>query len=324
MIYPWQKKQWLQLQASKNRLPHALLFIGVRGTGKANFAECFMRQQLCQQTKSLMDADCDCHSCRLVLGRAHPNVLWIEPEKTDGAIKIDQIRHAAEFIQQTSLQGEYRFVVINPASNMNINAANALLKTLEEPASGAITILICEQASHLPATVLSRCQHIHFPVPEASMAREWFVKKNPQLENPELVLRLANGAPLAALQLVQADILVARLNLLQILYGLSQKKLDPLTSAQNIQDLDTIYLLDFILSVVMDLMRYHLQGEVNDFVSQDFIPQLTELKQRTSLQKVMQYLDYLLRLRGQQQNGINLNKQLMLENILIRWGEIIT
>lgn len=323
MVYPWQNKQWLQLQQSKqeNRLPHALLFAGLRGTGKAYFAECFIRLQLCQHTGPVYHSECECHSCRLVNGKSHPNILWIEPEKAGGAIKIDQIRNVAEFIQHTSLQGEYRFVVINPANNMNVNAANALLKTLEEPSSGAITILIAEQASHLPATVLSRCQHIYFPTPETDIALQWLAHKLPSTANHRLVLRLANGAPLAAIQLVESNILAARENLLEILYALSQKQADPLKSAASIQDMDTLHILDFTLTFIMDLVRYHLADDVNEVANQDFIQQIIDLRKRTTLQKVIQYLDYLLQLRGQQQTGINLNKQLMLEGILIRWME---
>lgn len=325
MVYPWQNKQWQQLQQTRqnNSLPHALLFAGLRGTGKAHFAECFMRLQLCQHSGPVYHSECECHSCRLVNGKSHPNILRIEPEKDGGVIKIDQIRNVTEFIQQTSLQGEYRFVVINPANNMNVNAANSLLKTLEEPASGAITILIAEQASHLPATVVSRCQQIYFPAPETNIALQWLTHKLPDTKNLKLILRLANGAPLAAMQLVQANILAARENLLEILYTLSQMQADPLKSAANMQDMDLVHILDFTLSFIMDLSRYHLTDDVNEVTNQDFIQPLIDLRQRTSLQKIIQYLDYLLRLRGQQQNGINLNKQLMLEGIFIRWMECV-
>lgn len=325
MIYPWQTEQWQQLlrTTQENRLPHALLFVGIRGTGKAHFAESFVRAQLCQHSGHTADnTDCVCHACRLITGRSHPNVLWVEPEKEGSAIKIDQVRDITEFVNQTSLQGEHRFVVINPANNMNANAANALLKTLEEPSAGAIMILISEQASHLPATILSRCQHLHFPQPKTELAFAWLTKKLPDnTPDPELVLRLANGAPLAALQLVQDETLSARLNLLQILYALSQKQADPIKSATTIQALDTLHILDFTLTWIIDLLRLHVGGDVNEIINKDFIPQLTDMHQRTLLRNVAQYMDYLQQLRSQISKGINLNKQLMIENLLIRWME---
>jgi len=316
MIYPWQHEQWQQLKNQENCLPHALLFLGIRGIGKLHFAECFMRAQLCQQTA--LDS-CDCHSCRLILVRAHPNVLWIEPEKPGSPIKIDQIRAVTEFIQQTSFQGEMRFVVIHPASNMNMHAANALLKTLEEPSSGAILILIAEQASHLPATILSRCQSIHFPRPKISLSLEWLAQQLPDKKDLQLILRLANGAPLLAIELVKNDILSSRLSLLQILIALTHKQADPIQSAVTIKDMETLQILDFTLTFIMDLLRLHLT--VDEITNQDFIPQLKDLHQHTKLEKLTQYMDYLLQLRGQLQIGINLNKQLMIESMLIHWME---
>ena len=170
MIFPWQVNQWQQLLQAKSqqRLAHAMLFTGLPGIGKAIFAQHFSSALLCQKLNP--DGNpCDrCHSCRLIAGRAHPNMLWLEPEKPGQAIKIDQVRDVSEFISQTSLQGDYRIVIINPADDMNTNAANALLKTLEEPSSGAHLILISNQNERLPATILSRCQRVVFQRPEGT------------------------------------------------------------------------------------------------------------------------------------------------------------
>lgn len=314
MIHPWQNQQFQQLLQAKaeNRLPHALLFVGQKGIGKAHFADHFIRSQLCQQQNL---SGCDCHSCRLIAGRAHPNVLWIEPEKANAAIKVDQIRAVTEFINQTSLQGEYRFVIINPANKMNLNAANALLKTLEEPASGSILVLITEQTSHLPATILSRAQHLHFPRPPKELAEKWLAGKLDASSNPELLLRLANGAPLAALQLSETDMLGARTNLLQILLSHT----DPISAAAELSDTDVMLILDYTLSWIMDLLRLHLSENTSNLTNQDFIQQLKEMSQRISMQNITPFLDYILLLKKELQQGINLNTQLMIENILIRW-----
>ena len=233
---------------------------------------------------------------------------------------MDQVRDIAEFINQTSLQGEYRFVVIHPAANMNINAANALLKTLEEPSSASMLILIAEQASHLPATIVSRCQHLHFPRPPTDLAGTW-LSENLQGNAPDLLLRLANGAPLAALQLMQGDLLSSRMNVLQSLHALAKKEMNPLKMARQVEDMETQFLLDIMLSVVMDILRLQVAGNDNGIINQDFLPQLMEWQQGRSSEKITQYLNFLLTLRGQQQKGINLNKQLMIENLFIRWME---
>lgn len=335
MIFSWQIKQWKQMWSAKqeNRLAHALLVTGIAGTGKAQFVESFVRAYCCKQNKTI-DSDvvptdeCSCHACRLITGRAHPNVLWIEPEKIGSAIKVDQIRNISDFINQTSLQDEYRIVIINPADEMNINAANALLKTLEEPSPGSILILISNHAAQLPATILSRCQRIIFPRPDTELALTWLNKQlsshHKKLEinlDTELLLRLANGAPLAAMQLVKMEILSARTYLFQTLYLLSQKQADPIQVAAKIQDLEIIPFLDFMLTWIMDLLRLHLGCAKDEILNQDFATQLIAIQHQCFLHSINKYMDYLQHVRGQIQMGINLNKQLMIENVLIRWRD---
>lgn len=326
MIFPWQAEQWRQLWQAKceQRLPHALLFSGIPGTGKAQFADGFSRALLCQHSPSSPDVRdnnyyCDtCHACRLIAGRAHPNVLWIEPEKDGHTIKIDQIRVVADFINQTSLQGEFRIVIINPANYMNVNSANALLKTLEEPSSGAILILVSDQSAKLPATILSRCQRIVFPRPQAEQAMNWLRQELPN-ENHELLLRLAHGAPLAARQLVDNEILNIRQDLFAALYALGGKQGDPVKSAAKIQDNDPLRLLDFMLGWMMDLLRLQLSGDEGRIINSDYLEQLNDLRQRTQINNNARFMQYLQQLRGQISAGLNLNKQLILETVLIKW-----
>src|SRR5438045_2591489 len=177
MIFPWQQEQWQQLWRAKqeNRLPHALLCTGMAGIGKTQFIEEFVRAYCCTQSSD--NLECACHSCRLIENKSHPNVLWMQPEKIGSAIKVDQIREVSEFVQLTSLQDAFRIVVINPADAMNTNAANALLKTLEEPADGALIILISNYASQLPATVLSRCQRLVLSRPSTELGLNWLKKQ---------------------------------------------------------------------------------------------------------------------------------------------------
>lgn len=328
MIYPWQTEQWKQIINAKqeNRLPHALLFTGIEGTGKTHFAEQFIRSFCCKNNNeflSKLDAEnCTCHDCRLISGKAHPNILWIEPEKVGSAIKIDQVREVSTYVQQTSLQHEFRIVLIYSAHEMTTSAANALLKTLEEPASGTIIILVSNQAGHLPATILSRCQRILFPRPSKELALTWLKKQN--IDDAELLLGLANGAPLAALQFADKKTLSGRTNLLEALFLLSKKQADPLKMAMKIQDLDSLPFLDFMLTWVMDLMRLHLECDPSHLINQDFTQQLSEIQKRSQLQNMMQYLNYLNEMRTQISTGINLNKQLMIESVFIRWMECAT
>ncbi len=316
MILPWQENQWEQLQTAKvqQRLPHALLLLGLPGTGKAIFADALSRMLLCEQPLE-KGLPCNaCHPCRLIIGKAHPNVLWVEPEKEGQAIKIDQIREVSEFVQQSSMRGEYRVVIVSPASSMNMNAANALLKTLEEPSKGAVLILISHQSQGLPATILSRCQRIMFPIPAKEKSLRWL---EGQTGNAELLLKLANGAPLAALQLKDSETLALRGTLFNGLSLLSKRQNDPLKLAAALQGEDALKLVDWMLSWVVDIQRLLLQE--TDITNQDYLAVLRESATHISFDQANRLMVYLQQVRHQLYLGLNLNKQLLLENIFLRW-----
>lgn len=324
MIFPWQEQQWQQVTQAKrhNRLPHALLFTGVRGVGKTDFAIHFATALLCQQQASDGHPCGICHACRLVAGRAHPNLLCVTPEKEGQAIKIDQIRDVMEFVNQSSLQGEYRIVMIHPANAMNISAANALLKTLEEPSSGAIIMLVSDQSERLPATILSRCQRVVFGRPDNKQALAWLADNVEQAGTSlELVMSLAHGAPLAARDLIQTDDLILRQTFYDGLQQLISKQVDPIKLTARLSELEPLPLLDFMLSWLTDLLRIFLKADPSRLTNQDFAAALQQLKNQLSLASCTQLLESLLQQRAQICRGMNFNKQLLTEHLLLRWME---
>lgn len=316
MFFPWQQKQWQQVWRAKqeNRLPHALLFAGIAGIGKAKFADHLSRVLLCKKVSANGDCCHDCHDCRLIEGNTHPNVLLVGPEKEGQAIKVDQIRAVSEFINQTSLQGEYRVVVINHADNMNVSAANALLKTLEEPSSGAMLLLVCDQASQLPATILSRCQRISFPAPDKDQALQWMKENLSEVSvDHQLLLNLANGAPLAATKLIEDDVLSIR----SILFDALSASHDPVKVAASLKDVEPLYILDFALSWMSDLIK--LQFGEDNIVNTDYAEQLKSLNQKSDVKRNAKFMEYLSHLRRDICRGINFNKQLMIEDMLMKY-----
>jgi len=325
MIFPWQTSLWQTLSQAKqaNRLAHAFLFSGAVGVGKLTFAEHFLQALLCQQLNRVGEACQTCHACRLISNNTHPNVLRVHPEKAGQAIKVDQVRAITDFVQHSSLQGEYRSVLIHPAHKMNAQAANALLKTIEEPPLGAMFILISEQPSLLPATIRSRCQHLHFPKPKPAQALSWLQaqENNFSAETARLLLKLAQGAPLTALQLAQEESQSDRQTCLQALCSLGKRQSDPLTVAADLQEKEALPLIDFILSWMMDLLRLQLKGRPEDITNEDYLASLTECTQHTELSKNVAFLTYLQQIRGHLLTGINLNKLLLMESLFIRWRE---
>ena len=323
-IFPWQLDQWQHITdlKQKNRLPHALLLVGLEGTGKIKFAQALASALLCQLPGPTGFACGTCHACRLIEGKTHPNLLIVKPQDKSHIIKVDQIRELNEFLQQSALNGEYTIVIIHPAQVMNINAANALLKTLEEPANNSLLILVTPHSENLPRTIISRCQRLAFPKPKTEQALKWLRQElNDSGVDAELLLRLAHGAPLTAQQTAEDNFLPLRQEIYQTLPKLLGKPQSILHYAQSLQAHSPLQVIDLILSWVLDLLRLHLGASSMDIVNRDYAESLLALGKMTYLTPTTYYLDYLIALRKQLNTQIALNKQLVIESALLKWME---
>ena len=142
-----------------NNVLHSYLFVGIQGIGKSLFAKEFAQMILCTSNQ---EKPCKtCKSCLEFQGDSHPDFLQIEPE--DGkTIKIEQIRYLQEKIAEKPVTSEKKVYIIEDCDKMTREAANGLLKTLEEPPSYAVLILITTNESKLLATIKSRCTKIAF------------------------------------------------------------------------------------------------------------------------------------------------------------------
>jgi DNA polymerase III subunit delta' len=213
--YPWQEAAWLQLMQRGDSLPHALLILGLRGSGKRDFALALARALLCGSRQPSGVACGTCTSCNWVEQRAHPDFAVVEPEsmaapdahgpdegerrkKPSAQIGVDRVRELADFVNLTSHRGARRIVLIHPAESMNIQAANALLKTLEEPPPQALFLLVSHRVHRIPPTIRSRCQQVKIGLPTPEVGLRWL--KGQDCPEPEVFLALAAEAPLEALR----------------------------------------------------------------------------------------------------------------------------
>lgn len=254
--YPWQQTQWQQLQARRaaGRLAHGLLLHGPAGTGKDAFADQFAQSLLCQ-SPGTDGAPCGtCQACRLVAARTHPDLFGLSPEEDSKVVRVDQVRGLVARLGRKSQLGGFRVARITPADRMNTEAANSLLKTLEEPGADTVIMLVSAQPARLPATVRSRCQQLAFPVPPAPVAKAWLAEQSPGAD-VEPLLALANGAPLAALRLAQEDGLAQREELFADFVALCEQRGDPLQIAGKWQGANLESSLDWIGGWTCDMIR---------------------------------------------------------------------
>ncbi|MCR9104705.1 MAG: hypothetical protein NXI15_05375 [Gammaproteobacteria bacterium] len=171
---PWHDTDWQALLPliATQRLPHALLLSGAAHTGKSAFALALARYLLCEAQTGT--ANCgECHPCQLSAAGSHGDLLWVEPHEKSKVVKIEQVRQAVTFTHGTASFGDNKVLVFAPANAMNVNAYNALLKSLEEPSAGTYLLLVCDSLQGIPATIRSRCHQLHLRSPDLEAATHW-------------------------------------------------------------------------------------------------------------------------------------------------------
>jgi DNA polymerase-3 subunit delta' len=205
---PWLAGACASLRRARasGRFPSALLIheqIGAGGEWLARFAA---RTALCREP----DAPCGaCVDCRRAAGGTHPDLQWLAPPEDSNYIRVEQVRDLCAELALSSHGAGASVAVIAPADAMNANAANALLKTLEEPRAGVTLVLVSAVPSRLPATVRSRCQRLSAPAPGRPQCLAWLREQGGE-RDWEAVLDLIGNAPLAALRVDAAALVRLR------------------------------------------------------------------------------------------------------------------
>lgn len=207
---------WRQLNERRRQLPHALLFLGQKGLGKYELAHCFANSLLCESPLTDGAACKQCLACNWFDQGNHPDFRLLQPDaladdnegeesrkKASLQITVDQVRGLDEFVSVGTHRGGLRIILINPAESMNRNAANSLLKTLEEPNSNTLFLLISSEPMRLLPTIRSRCQVLPFPLPPTEMSLNFLEQEG--IADPVRWLALAGGSPGIALELASSE-----------------------------------------------------------------------------------------------------------------------
>jgi len=265
-MLPWHEANWRQVLGARaaGRLPHALLLHGSRGLGKARFAEQLAALCLCERASTGAQPCGACQGCRLVAAGTHPDLHRVEPEQGETSLSIDQIRDlSAELCLQPHISTT-KVAIIRPAEAMTLAAANALLKTLEEPPGAALILLVAARPSALPPTVRSRCHGLRFRGPSLSEAKSWLGKQLPIQKHWDELLEWAAGAPLLALELAESGAGARIAELEQDLHAIIERRADPLAVSSQWAGEDKGLWWAWLLSRVAALIRQQIVGEKSE------------------------------------------------------------
>jgi DNA polymerase-3 subunit delta' len=321
-VFPWQTAQWqhLQLINKHGRLPHALLLTGPEGIGLGHFAHCVVASTLCESGMDEGYPCDDCKGCHLRQAGNHPDLFLMEPEAKGKQIKVDQVRDLIEFITLKSHSGGYKIAIIEPADAMNRNAANTLLKTLEEPPSHTLLLLLSHRPSLLPVTIRSRCQSLMFKGSASAETTEWLAKQRDDPESdPALLLSLTNGAPLQALALLEDGRLGFRETVLDDLEALQRNQADPVQVAEQWNVFGPAEALQWLMGLIIDMIRLKLTDQTSRLANPDLSKRLQQLIKTLDLKQLVDCHDLAQKNWHLARGPIRLNPQGLLEELVIHW-----
>jgi DNA polymerase-3 subunit delta' len=317
--FPWQQEAWQRVQRARaaGRLPHALLLEGPGGLGKRHFADMLARAVLCSEPRPDGTACGACRSCRLTSAGTHPDLSLMEPEEAGGQIRIDAVRDLAARERLTAQAGGYKVVLFDPADAMNPAAANALLKTLEEPSAWWLMLLITQNPSRLPATIRSRCQRLSFSPPPEDVAMEWLSRRVGAVD-PHLVFGLSGGTPLRALALAEGGLLDARAQMLADLIAVMKGSRDPVAVAEAWNKAGPEQALEWLVGWVLDMTRLKASARPALVFNPDKLETLAEIAHGMSSQTLHRLGARTLETRALL--GTQVNTHLLLEGLLLEWA----
>ncbi len=325
--YPWQEPLWHRLlqQQRGERIAHAYLLAGERGLGKRHFAHAAAAFLLCEPAQ-LERACGQCRSCRLLIAGSNPDLLIVAPEDSK-VVKVDQVRELTDFASKTSHSSARKVVILHNADSLNANAANALLKTLEEPPGSTVLLLIADNPGRLLPTVRSRCQRILFTAPDAQLVRAWLQERSASNDELEEALVLAGNRPLLALHLLESEDRQARGTVLTGLAAMLEGSLDPTDFAVAGKTLGAEKVLEWLWQITT-LMLKQLLGIEQPAAGGKEVLHLYRLMSEASLAGDELLTRLLAMNRAAEEARLQLagvsnpNGQLVLEGIMWRWSRL--
>jgi DNA polymerase-3 subunit delta' len=332
-IYPWQKDDWARLQELGKRPAHGLLFKGSKGIGKLDLAMVFAQSLLCEQADAGQMACGICPSCHWFEQGSHPDFRLIQPDalsaegeenddfksvsgkKPSKQISVEQIRGLADFFGMSAHQGGRRVIVIHPAEAMNPNAANALLKNLEEPPPGLMFILVSHKPKQLLPTILSRCLSFPLSAPDTESASRWLTEQG--VKNPADALASSGFSPLQAVQLDEQLGSEERGKLLRAMR--LPAALDVFALAEALQKTEQVLVVQWLQQWCYDLSSMKLAGKLRYHPGEEAaIKKLVESVEPLNLARLQKHLQ-----TAKREARHTLNPKLFFESLLFAYRQLM-
>ena len=327
MAYPWHSRPFEALLTRIDRLPHALLLRGREGIGKLAFAEAVARALLCESPQAGGRACGQCAACAWMEQGSHPDFRRLVPEsvsapveaepggekKPSEQIQIGQVREIGDFIAMTSHRGGAKVVLIHPAEALNTSAANALLKSLEEPPPRTYFLLVAHRWHQLLPTIRSRCEQVVLAAPSHAEARDWLGRQ--KLRDADLALAQAGGAPLLAAKLDE-DYWRQREALLT---AVTSPGFDSLSAAEQLREIAPALVVGWLQKWAFDLVTHKVTGRVR--YNPDLADAISTTAAQLDLIEALRFQRYMVRL--QRIVSHPLNTRLFLEQLLLAYAALL-
>jgi DNA polymerase-3 subunit delta' len=307
----------LRSAMERGRVSHAYLFHGMKGVGKKTTAGIFAKALNCKEEDS--DSCDSCSSCVKMDHGNHPDFIPIEPEGF--FIKIEAVRALQGQIKFRPFEGKKRVFVITDAERMNIPAANALLKTLEEPTSSNILILISSRPHELPRTVVSRCQRLRFnPLGRDVIAAFLMDRYSLDEEAARLIAASSGGSIGRALEMKEESYLSFKNEVIERISESKASK-DPLAFLSFVDYLGdergkVLEKLDIMKSWYRDILVYKETDDIDGLIHRDIVDRTEKGSREMSGADILQNI----RVIKEAYNAIerNANRQLTLEAMMFK------
>lgn len=317
--YPWHEPLWSTLSRQFEMLPHALLLQGRPGLGKHDFAVQLAQALLCERPRNTVACG-ECHACHLFRAGTHPDLSGIGLTDDARNITVDQIRALGDFLSLRPHTAMRKVVIVSPAEAMNLNAANSLLKLLEEPPLGSMLLLVTSHPARLPATIRSRCARLLFRQPTTTVGLSWLQTRPDTRGNLAWLLDFSGGSPLLAASLGHQDFLQVRVQLLQDLTALAQSREHPVACAARWKGMGTARVLGWLYGFAADLIKLVLNAPESTLMNKEAASFDVINKNKYKISELYDFIDAIL----EKYRKLNspLDELLILEEVLIRWSRL--